>query len=138
MKFRMTFMLIVFLYSCDASVNQEKKTALNEILSQIENYNKELEQIIDSSSIKLDTASINTEFDKAELQYIDAITLRQIYDDIRFQNLLSTERDLLIRWDAVPNFRGYSNINPDTLLKILRRCATIDRAPDYAERVPSA
>lgn len=123
--------LITLLYSCGSNPHQKA-------ISKMEEYNQELERFAADSTSKLDTTSINAEYYKTDMPSITTETMKEISDEASFKELLKTERDLFNQWEQIKNFKSYSGIMPDTLLKLIRRCSAFDRAPLSAERVPSA
>lgn len=107
-------------------------------ISKIEEYNEELEQIAAESTIKIDTALINAQFDKNDIASISGEMAENISHETSFKNLLTTEKDLLNQWNQIEDFKNYDDVIPDSLLKLIRGCSSFDRAPLIAERVPSA
>ena len=123
--------LIALLYGCTSDSNRSA-------ISKVEKYNEGLEQLVANSTKKLDTALINAEYIQTGIPSITAETMIEISDEASFKELLKTERDLLSKWEPIKNFKSYSGIKPDTLIRLIRRCSALDRAPVDAERLPSA
>lgn len=123
--------LITLLYSCNTS--PEKST-----LSKIENYNNKLEAFTADSSMTIDTLLINKEYQSDDMQSITKEQMTAISDEASFEELLVNERSLISDWEPIDNFRSYSGINPDQQIKMIRRCASFDRAPLSAKRVSTA
>ncbi|MBG9376893.1 zinc metalloprotease [Panacibacter sp. DH6] len=125
------FTFAILLYGCTSTPKEEA-------LSKVNDYNEALEQIVQDSMARIDTVSINEEFNKIEMPSILEQTMTEISDEISFKKLLRTERNLLNKWEPIKGYQSYFGIKPDTLLGLLRRCGTLDRAPSDAERLPSA
>ena len=66
-------------------------------------------------------------------------TFQQIQNEASFKKLLTLEKSLLTRWQAIPGFKSYADIKTsDTITPFTRRCIAFDRAPADAERIPAA
>jgi predicted Zn-dependent protease len=102
-------------------------------------YNQELEEIIADSAGGLDTALINRKYDANNWEAMTTEELANLRTDSGFMKLLETETELMYNWEPIKNFKSYAGIKPDTgVLSLIRRCASFDRAPFNAERVPVA
>jgi len=111
----------------------ERKNALN----QVEEYNNELTELSDKSLAEDDFTKINSQFEKFEIDNISREELDLLAQTSEFQNLLKTELEILSHWERKQNFKGYSQLKPDTL-QLRGRCGSYDKAPESALRVPAA
>ncbi|MBV9987695.1 MAG: hypothetical protein JO301_08445 [Chitinophagaceae bacterium] len=105
--------------------------------SDLEKYTNRLSRIAMDTSAAVDTAIINFNFEKQVLPHVDNLQA-DISSSAGLRRLMATERALLSRWDADPNFRPYSSAVLDTITTLLRGCSSFDRAPISARRVPAA
>ncbi len=122
--------ILLFLSSCNQSRKEKAISSLNE-------YNKGLKNISIDSSSRLDTAIINSNFQKLNESSIDQTLIEEIKDESVFKEALESEKQILNNWKSIDNFKSYFDQRPDTLLNLIRRCSAFDRAPSSVERAPS-
>lgn len=129
----LTFLLLA------SGCSNKRFSPKNESIAQIEDFNKRLQELLADSAHNLDTISIANDFKDLNIgSIIDNISLmNEIKDEPSFKNLIETEKILLNKWEVIPNFKGYAGKNLDTIISLIRRCATFDRASVNARRLPS-
>ena len=123
-------LIIIILYGCGTSEKQE-------VISNIESYNTELENLPDKYLNTENVKFANKEFKKNGLDVVSNEMLEQIADEAVFKQVLANEKVLLGKFTAIKGFKNYYSRKPDTLLPFIRRCGSFDRAPANAARIPA-
>lgn len=119
------------LFSCKTSPREKA-------LTQMEDYNKSLVDILKDSFTKQDTAEINKQYYKHEIPAIADSTMTEISNEDVVKNILRSEKEILQAWEPIPYFKSYESLRSDTTKKLIRGCASFDRAPANAKRMPAA